>query len=61
MKLTFPITDREFKLLARGFNPFATMRSRMYAPLAGRTKRFRRVVSKGKRGPAGSHQTRGRG
>ena len=61
MKLAFPITAREFKLLARGLNPFATMRSRMYAPLSGRIKRFRRAVSQGSKRPPRNHPPRRRG
>lgn len=60
MKFT-PITAREFKLLARGLNPFATMRSRMYAPMSGRIKRFKKsVVSKDKGKPVGNHSPRGK-
>lgn len=39
----FPMSPRQFKLLAKGLNPYATMLSRVYAPVVGpKFRRFHR-------------------
>lgn len=36
-------TAKVTRLLLNGFNPYASMRTRVYAPLKGRAKRYKKV------------------